>query len=171
MAERTIAASDTLVREAPLYGVIFADPPWRFEPYSRITGMDHAADNHYATMTTDEIKALPVPAAPDCVLFLCARRRCCRGTRCDGGVGLHLSYAPCLGEGPHRHRLGQLAVGASGFRKWARCSRSNPGGGFRSAAQTALRRSPCYVRVNDGPQQPLPHTGRPFWSAHRGPLR
>ena len=54
MAERTIAASDTLVRKAPLYGVIFADPPWRFEPYSRITGMDRAADNHYPTMTTDE---------------------------------------------------------------------------------------------------------------------
>ena len=78
MADRTIAASDTLVRKAPLYGVIFAGPSWRFEPYSRITGMDRTADNHYATMTTDEIKALPVPAASDCVLFLCARRRCYR---------------------------------------------------------------------------------------------
>ena len=29
------------------YGVIYADPPWRFEPYSRITGMDRAAENHY----------------------------------------------------------------------------------------------------------------------------
>jgi hypothetical protein len=71
-AERTVAASQALVRTAPLYGVIFADPPWRFEPYSRITGMDRAADNHYVTMALDEIKALPVPAAPDCVLFLCA---------------------------------------------------------------------------------------------------
>jgi hypothetical protein len=24
------------------YGVIYADPPWRFEPYSRVTGMDRA---------------------------------------------------------------------------------------------------------------------------------
>ena len=72
MAERTIAASQALVRTTPLYGVIFADPPWRFEPYSRITGLDRAADNHYATMALDEIKALPIPAAPDCVLFLCA---------------------------------------------------------------------------------------------------
>jgi N6-adenosine-specific RNA methylase IME4 len=56
------------------YGVIVADPAWRFEPYSRETGMDRAADNHYATTATDVIKALPVPriAADDCVLFLWA---------------------------------------------------------------------------------------------------
>lgn len=54
------------------YGVIYADPPWRFEPYSRESGMDRAADNHYPTMTLDDIKALPVPAADDCALFLWA---------------------------------------------------------------------------------------------------
>ena len=42
------------------YGVIYADPPWRFEPYSRETGMDAAADNHYPTMTTNDIASLPV---------------------------------------------------------------------------------------------------------------
>jgi hypothetical protein len=54
------------------FGVIYADPPWRFEPYSRVTGMDRAADNHYPTSTLEEIKALAVAsiAAPDCVLFL-----------------------------------------------------------------------------------------------------
>ena len=31
------------------YGVIVADPEWRFEPWSRETGMDRAADNHYPT--------------------------------------------------------------------------------------------------------------------------
>jgi N6-adenosine-specific RNA methylase IME4 len=55
-----------------LYGVIYADPPWRFEPYSRITGMDRAADNHYPTMTLEAIKQLRVPAAEDAVLFLWA---------------------------------------------------------------------------------------------------
>ena len=56
------------------YGVIYADPPWRFEPYSRITGMDRAADNHYPTSALEEIKGLAVGsiAAPDCVLFLWA---------------------------------------------------------------------------------------------------
>jgi N6-adenosine-specific RNA methylase IME4 len=56
------------------YGVILADPPWRFEPYSRITGMDRAAENHYPTSALEEIKALDVAsiAAPDCVLFLWA---------------------------------------------------------------------------------------------------
>lgn len=57
-----------------IFGVIYADPPWRFEPYSRDTGLDRAADNHYPTMTLDEIKALDVPsiAAKDCALFLWA---------------------------------------------------------------------------------------------------
>lgn len=56
------------------YGVILADPEWRFEPYSRETGMDRAADNHYPTSTTDVIASRPVAsiAADDCVLFLWA---------------------------------------------------------------------------------------------------
>lgn len=70
LAEATQAASRALGEQ--IYGVIYADPPWRFEPYSRDTGMDRAADNHYPTMTLDAIKSLHVPAAPDCVLFLWA---------------------------------------------------------------------------------------------------
>ncbi|HYK80106.1 MAG TPA: MT-A70 family methyltransferase, partial [Micropepsaceae bacterium] len=56
------------------YGVILADPPWRFEPYSRDTGMDRAADNHYPTGCHVEISRLPVHeiAAKDCALFLWA---------------------------------------------------------------------------------------------------
>lgn len=56
------------------YGVILADPEWRFEPYSRESGMDRAADNHYPTSTTDVIASRPVQdiAAADCVLFLWA---------------------------------------------------------------------------------------------------
>jgi N6-adenosine-specific RNA methylase IME4 len=56
------------------FGVILADPEWRFEPWSRETGMDRAADNHYSTSPTEIIKARPVEtiAAPDCVLFLWA---------------------------------------------------------------------------------------------------
>jgi N6-adenosine-specific RNA methylase IME4 len=56
------------------YGVILADPEWRFEPWSRWTGMDRAADNHFSTSFTSIIKARPVEAiaAKDCVFFLWA---------------------------------------------------------------------------------------------------
>lgn len=70
LSDRTRAAAKTL--GAKRYNVIYADPPWRFEPYSRETGMDRAADNHYPTMTNAEIAALAMPAADDCVLFLWA---------------------------------------------------------------------------------------------------
>ncbi|RYE28352.1 MAG: hypothetical protein EOP23_23420, partial [Hyphomicrobiales bacterium] len=58
------------------YGVIYADPEWRFEPRSRETGMDRAADNHYPTSSVEEIAARPVweIAASDCALFLWATR-------------------------------------------------------------------------------------------------
>lgn len=54
------------------YGVIYADPPWRFEPYSPASGMDRAADNHYPTMDINRIAGLRVMelAAEDCVLFM-----------------------------------------------------------------------------------------------------
>src|SRR5262245_34115868 len=57
-----------------LFGVLYVDAPLRFEPYSRITGMDRAADNHYATTPTETLALLPVGgiAAPDSVLFLWA---------------------------------------------------------------------------------------------------
>jgi N6-adenosine-specific RNA methylase IME4/ParB-like chromosome segregation protein Spo0J len=56
------------------YGVIVADPKWRFEPYSRETGMDRAADNHFCTSPLEVIRSRDVAsiAAPDCVLFLWA---------------------------------------------------------------------------------------------------
>jgi len=56
------------------FGVILADPEWRFATYSRDSGLDRAADNHYPTSETDAICARPVGdiAAPDCVLFLWA---------------------------------------------------------------------------------------------------
>lgn len=71
--ERELAAKQSALPDRR-YGVIYADPEWRFEVYSRETGMDRAADNHYPTSTTDEICARPVYdiAADDCVLFLWA---------------------------------------------------------------------------------------------------
>lgn len=71
--ETDLAAKQTALPEKK-YGVILADPEWRFEPYSRETGMDRAADNHYPTSTTDAIgrRAVWSIAADDCVLFLWA---------------------------------------------------------------------------------------------------
>ena len=56
------------------FGVILADPEWRFEVRSRDTGLDRAADNHYPTSASDVIMARPVAAiaADDAVLFLWA---------------------------------------------------------------------------------------------------
>jgi N6-adenosine-specific RNA methylase IME4 len=74
-AEREIAlASKIMLLPEKKYGVILADPEWRFEPWSRLTGLDRAADNHYPTSCTEVIAARDVPsiAADDCVLFLCA---------------------------------------------------------------------------------------------------
>lgn len=53
------------------YGVILADPPWRFETWSH-RGQGKGASQHYDTMTTAEIAAMPVVdlAAADCALFM-----------------------------------------------------------------------------------------------------
>lgn len=65
-----IAAAPADLAGGRRYGVILADPPWRFEPYSRDTGLDRAADNHYPTMSTEQICAIDVPATNHAVLFL-----------------------------------------------------------------------------------------------------
>jgi N6-adenosine-specific RNA methylase IME4 len=55
------------------FGVILADPPWKFATYSE-HGMDRSADNHYPTLNTDDICNLDVLSisAPNSVLFLWA---------------------------------------------------------------------------------------------------
>lgn len=69
-----LLASSQLALPDKKFGVIYADPEWQFEPYSRETGMDRAADNHYPTSATESIMQRPVEkiAADDCVLFLWA---------------------------------------------------------------------------------------------------
>jgi hypothetical protein len=41
------------------YGVIYADPPWRFGTYSA-KGTGRGAISHYDVMTVDELGAMPV---------------------------------------------------------------------------------------------------------------
>jgi N6-adenosine-specific RNA methylase IME4 len=74
MVKRTELAGLALETMTPIYNVIYADTPPKFENWSDLTGMDRAADNHYETMLIEAIKAMGdnVPAAPDCVLYLWA---------------------------------------------------------------------------------------------------
>ena len=51
-----------------LYGVIYADPPWRYEN----GGSQGGVNAEYETMSDEEICALQVPTAKDCVLYLWA---------------------------------------------------------------------------------------------------
>jgi N6-adenosine-specific RNA methylase IME4/ParB-like chromosome segregation protein Spo0J len=54
------------------YGVIVSDPEWDDDVWSRETGMDRHAANHYPTSDVETIKSRPVAniAAKDCILFL-----------------------------------------------------------------------------------------------------
>ena len=55
------------------YQIIYADPPWRYE-HPAIGSKMRAIEQHYPTMTLEEIKDLPVSKITDdnCVLFLWA---------------------------------------------------------------------------------------------------
>jgi N6-adenosine-specific RNA methylase IME4 len=52
---------------SPLYGVVLADPPWRYK-YSQSD--NRKIENHYPTMSTEEICSLGIPSAENAVLFL-----------------------------------------------------------------------------------------------------
>jgi ParB-like chromosome segregation protein Spo0J len=67
LADATAAASEALGQK--LYGVLYVDPPWRYDnpPMGDVA---RANENHYATMTLDQIKVLNLPAADNCALFM-----------------------------------------------------------------------------------------------------
>ena len=56
------------------YGLLYADPEWRFDTWSEAGKDATSADNHYATSELETIKARPIAqiAAKDCVLLLWA---------------------------------------------------------------------------------------------------
>lgn len=51
------------------YAVVYADPPWRYSSKHHGYG---GAEDHYPSMALDDIRAIPVPAADDCALFMWA---------------------------------------------------------------------------------------------------
>ena len=70
------------------YPIIYADPPWRYSA-KKVQG---AAENHYPTMSIDELCALPVAelAAKDSALFMWAVPTAPGGPAAHPCVGLHL---------------------------------------------------------------------------------
>lgn len=71
--EENLAARQRALPETR-YGVIYADPEWKFESWSEDTGSDRAAANHYPVSDIAAIRDRDVPkiAAEDCVCFLWA---------------------------------------------------------------------------------------------------
>jgi N6-adenosine-specific RNA methylase IME4 len=67
-ATQAIKTLQQLIDQGKRFGTIYADPPWKYGNQ----GTRAATDNHYPTMTVNEIAALPVPelAADDCHLHL-----------------------------------------------------------------------------------------------------
>jgi len=51
----------SLVNQGSRFGCIYADPPWQYSNQ----GTRAATDNHYPTMTIDEIAGLPIPELAD----------------------------------------------------------------------------------------------------------
>ena len=68
------------------YGVIYADPAWHYETYSGGGVPQRADEQHYDTMSVEQMARLPVSqlAKPDCALFM-------------WGIASHLPQALQLG--------------------------------------------------------------------------
>lgn len=68
-----ISKGNTELGTATKYPIIYADPPWRYEN-PPMGGTNRSIENHYPTMTLEEICALPVAdlATDDAMLYLWA---------------------------------------------------------------------------------------------------
>ena len=80
--------SDLDALPADHFGCILADPPWAFRTFSGENMTPHrCAEDHYRTMSFDDMAALPVGerAAKDCALFMWV-------------VGSHLTEAIALAD-------------------------------------------------------------------------
>jgi N6-adenosine-specific RNA methylase IME4 len=109
------------------FGIILADPEHRFEVFSRETGLDRAADNHYPT--TDQrlllLREIPKISAKDCMCVLWITDLA-RGIRILESWGFAFKsyrvWAKDIVEGP-RNDKGQrtyVEVGPAGTGFWFR---------------------------------------------------
>lgn len=84
----TVDGGAALPTVAGGWACILADPPWSFDAYSGDGGTPHrTAEDHYPTMSLDDIAALPVRdvVAKDAAMFMWV-------------VGSHLNQAMALGQ-------------------------------------------------------------------------
>jgi N6-adenosine-specific RNA methylase IME4 len=72
-AREATTAADLEAAKLGKYVVLYADPPWRYE-HPPMGGSNRSVENHYPTMTVEELVALPVDklAYKDAILFLWA---------------------------------------------------------------------------------------------------
>ncbi len=56
--------------EGRAFPIIYVDPPWRFKTYSEVTGGEKSAENHYPTMSLEEIMDLGCPGAHNSAVFM-----------------------------------------------------------------------------------------------------
>jgi N6-adenosine-specific RNA methylase IME4 len=70
LAASTEAASKALGEK--LYGVLYVDPPWSNGDHPPHNDLTRGCERHYPTMQLADLKALKVPAANDCALFMWA---------------------------------------------------------------------------------------------------
>jgi N6-adenosine-specific RNA methylase IME4 len=57
----TVADLEALIAEGRCFGVVYADPPWKYD-HPPIGDRSRSPERHYDTMTLDALKALPVAA-------------------------------------------------------------------------------------------------------------
>ena len=53
------------------YDIIYADPPWRYE-YPPMGATNRSIENHYPTMSIDELKQMVIPMQSNAVMFMWA---------------------------------------------------------------------------------------------------
>lgn len=70
--EQTTLTDDLLARDYGQFGTILADPPWRFSNRTGKMAPEHKRLARYATMTTEDIMAMPIEqlALPQSHLYL-----------------------------------------------------------------------------------------------------
>ena len=57
------------------YHVIVLDPPWPYEPINNTDHYMRRASSPYPSQSIEEIQAMPIPAADDCVMWLWTTHR------------------------------------------------------------------------------------------------